>query len=396
MKSSHVARAPRGLRSFTLCALALTLAAAAPAGAQMTKTSVQVSAPAAPAAPAAYDQRATGTAQLLAGITPTPGDPVIDRLAAGVAWKLHAEQMQKDWAKVLPRLAEMEKWRDRELNIKDAAKKTLIYPFSGPDYLNAAVLFPNHKEYVFFSLESPGRLPDVESMTDKQFGKLLEYTRTAMRDIFQRNYFITDYMARQLGTDLFKGTVPVMAIMLALENKRIVSVMPVDMFPELTKQYSEAGGDRPRKKLTGARIAFVDAKTGLQQQITYYSLDATDQALVYYPAFIETIGRNQPATGFLKSASYLLHDHQFKKTRDMLLGTADVIVEDDTGIPYRFFAKSWQVKLYGQYAKPIKPLSYGFQSDLRDAYATQKATPISFPFGYHWKNGKSGLMVATK
>jgi len=398
MNTSIVARAPRGLPSFALCAgaFALALAVAAPASAQMTKTSTTVRAPASAASTAAYDQRATGTAQLLAGITPTPGDPVIDKLASSISWKLHAEQMQKDWANVVPRLAEMAKWRDRELNIPEPGKKTLIYPFSGPDYLNAAVLFPTHKEYVFFSLENPGRIPDVESMTDKQFGKLLEYTRGAMRDIFQRNYFITSYMAKQLGTDLFKGTVPVMAIMLALDNKRIVSVMPVDMFPELTKQYAEPGTDRPRKRMSGARIAFVDAKTGAQQQITYYSLDATDQALVYYPAFTEAIARHQPATGFLKSASYLLHDHQFKKTRDMLLGATDVIVEDDTGIPYRYFSKSWQVKLYGQYAMPIKPMTYGFQPDLRDAYAAQKSTPISFPFGYHWKNGKSGLIVATK
>ncbi len=338
----------------------------------------QASAPA-----AAYDVRATATAQLLAGITPAPGDPLIDKLAASVVWKSHAAKMQADWAMVLPRLAQMEKWRDQALAIRDPGRKTLIYPFSGPDYLNAAVLFPAYREYVFFSLENPGRLPALAGLSDAQFARLLDDTRLAMRDIFQRNYFITDYMTKQLGTDVFKGTVPVMSIMMALTGKRIVKISQVDLFPDLTAQYADPQSHRPHKRLSGARIDFSDAKTGLAQQLTYFSLDATDQALRFYPDFIDAIGRHKPSTAFLKSASYLLHDHQFKQTRDMLLSTADMIVEDDTGIPYKFFAKSgWRVRLYGQYANPIRSLAYGYQADLRAAYesCTTRPHPDQFPF----------------
>jgi hypothetical protein len=390
MNMVSMTRAPRGWQHFVLT---LALACLAPALHAQAQSQSQPPVTAAP-----YDVRATATAQLLAGIVPTPGDALIDKLAATQVWKSHAARMAADWSKVVPRLAEMEQWRDHELVIRDAAHKTLLYPFSGPDYLNAATLFPGHKDYVFFSLEKPGHLPDLEGMNDAQFAKLLEDTRGAMRDIFQRNYFITDYMTKQLGTDVFKGTVPVMSIMMALTGKRIVKISAVDLFPELTTQYAQQGANRPFKRLSGARIDFTDIKTGLNQRLTYYSLDATDQALQYYPGFIDAIGRNKPATGFLKSASYLLHDQQFKKTRDMLLATADVIVEDDTGIPYKYFARSaWQVKLYGQYAKPIRPLAYGYQADLRAAYEAQdKTPPINFPFGYHYKTGKSGLLVAIR
>ena len=37
----------------------------------------------------------------------------------------------------------------------------VFYPFSGPDFLNAWSLYPNHGKYVFFSLENPGVLPDT-------------------------------------------------------------------------------------------------------------------------------------------------------------------------------------------------------------------------------------------
>jgi hypothetical protein len=404
--AAHPAKRAAALTGPLLAGLLLAAAASLPAAAQTPAlkpstsiASIPASVPAATAPTAAYDARATGTAQLLAGIQPTAGDAAIDRLAALPVWKAHAQKMQQDWALVKARLGEMEKWRDRELSIRDADKRTLLYPFSGPDYLNASVLFPTHKQYVFFSLENPGKLPDVAVMNEKQFAKLLENTRGAMRDIFQRNYFITDYMNKQLSAEFFKGTVPVMSIMMALNGKRIVRTENIDMFPDLTKQYLEPASDRPRKRLSGVRIDFVDAKTGFAQQLTYYSLDATDKALEYYPAFLDMIGRNKPATGFIKSASYLLHDQQFKKTRDMMLGATEQIVQDDTGIPYRFFAKtSWQVKLYGQYEKPIRGLTYGNQPDLKVAYEAPgaKPTPISFPFGYHWKNGKSGLMVATR
>lgn len=360
---------------------------------------VASAAPNAVASAPAYDARATATAQLLAGIAPAPGDPLIDRLVATEAWKTHARIMQADFARVQERLTEMEKWRDRELAIRDAGQRTLLYPFSGPDFLNAVTLFPTHKQYVFFSLERPGSQPDLTGLSEKQFVKLLENTRGAMRDIFQRNYFITDYMTKQLSTDVFKGTVPVITTMMALTGKRIVRIESVDLFPELNKQYADGASNRPHKRLSGVHIVFSDAKTGQNQELTYYSLDATDKALEYYPDFLKAVGANKPATAFLKSASYLLHDHQFKQTREMILSSADTVVQDDTGIPYRFFAQpSWQVKLYGTYAKPIRSLAYGNQPDLQAAYngGRGKIQPVNFPFGYHWKDGQSGLMIAKR
>ena len=128
----------------------------------------------------------------------------------------------------------------QEIKVSGASKKTLLYPFSGPDFLNAYTLFPDHGRYVFFSLERPGTLPDLESVPPAQFAKLLQDVRSAFRDIFERNYFITSYMTRQLTTPWVRGTVPVMATMMALLNQQIVRVEPIDLFPELTASYDSA------------------------------------------------------------------------------------------------------------------------------------------------------------
>lgn len=345
-----------------------------------------------------FPQHATATAQLLAGIVPVAGDPAIDRLAGLEASKEQRQWMEKEWSQVRARLFAMEQWRLQELRTREGQNKTLIYPFSGPDFLNAYTVAPDHARYIFFSLERPGTLPDLESQSGAQFHQLLYDVRAALRDIFERNYFITDYMAKQLTTPQIKGAVPVMATMMALMNLGIVKVEPIDPFPELTRVYEKPGAHGPRKLLRGVHIEFLNPKRGNPQHLYYFSLDASDKALEFYPGFIDWVGRNRPATAFLKSASYLLHDNQFAKTREMLLNAADTVIQDDTGIPYRLLARApWHVRLYGRYAKPIKALNYGYQPDLEAAYEKSPEAPVlPFPFGYHWRSQKSGLLVATR
>jgi hypothetical protein len=201
---------------------------------------------------AEFNRRATATAQILAGITPNPSDPELKRLVESDTFKEHQQGMASSWSQVRGRIQTMEAWRSQEIKIPGAHKKTLLYPFSGPDFLNAYTLFPDHGRYVFFSLERPGTLPDLESVTPVQFTKLLQDVSSAFRDIFERNYFITSYMSRQLTSPWIRGTVPVMSTMMALMNRRIVRIEPLDLFPELTQAYDVPDAQRPRVLARGA------------------------------------------------------------------------------------------------------------------------------------------------
>ena len=343
-----------------------------------------------------YNRRATATAQILAGITPDPPDSALKRLIETDAFKEHQHWMSTNWNQVRHRLQTMETWRSQEIKVPGAQKKNLLYPFSGPDFLNAYVFFPGHGRYIFFSLERPGTLPDLESVTLAQFAKLLQDVRSAFRDIFERNYFITSYMTKQLTTPWIRGTVPVMATMMALMNRRIIRIEPLDLFPELTRAYDAPDAKRPPVLMRAVRIEFASPNAPAPQQLYYIALDATDKALEFYPDFLNWVGQYRPATVLIKSASYLLHDHQFSKTRAMLLDAADIVVQDDTGIPYRYISQSpWHVKLYGRYHRPIRPMTYGYQKDLETAYnSRQEQNALPFPFGYHWRGQESGLIVA--
>ena len=343
-----------------------------------------------------FNRRATATAQILAGISPNPPDPALKRLVDTDAFKEHQQWMTSSWNQVSHRIQTMDAWRSQEIKVPGAQKKTLLYPFSGPDFVNAYTFFPDHARYVFFSLERPGTLPDLESVTLVQFGKMLQDVRSAFHDIFERNYFITSYMAKQLTTPWIRGTVPVMATMMALMNRRIIRIEPLDLFPDLTRAYDVPDAKRPPVLMRAVRVEFANPNGAGAQQLYYVSLDATDKALDYYPEFLSWVSQYKPATLLLKSASYLLHDNQFSKTRTMLLDSADVVVQDDTGIPYRYISQEpWQVKLYGRYHKPIRPMKYGYQKDLEAAYISRpEQAPLPFPFGYHWRGQQSGLIVA--
>ena len=349
---------------------------------------------------AEYNRRATATAQVLAGIQPAAGDPAIDQLTKLEAFAEHQKWMTAQWGQARARISAMDNWRAQELRVPGTQNRTMLYPFSGPDFFNAYALFPNYPRYIFFSLERPGTMPDLESVTPVQFAKLLQDVRSAFRDIFERNYFITDYMNKQLTTPWIRGTVPVMTTMMALMQLRIVRIEPLDLFPELTRAYDAPDvPQRPHRIMRSVRMDFVGTNGGAPQQLYYFAVDATDKQLDFYPGFLDWVAQHRPATALLKSASYLLHDNQFEKTRNMILTTADFVIQDDTGIPYRFLGQSpWHVRLYGRYNKPnMKGLRYGYQADLESAYKAKPDLPeLPFPFGYHWKGKQSGLLVADR
>ena len=69
--------------------------------------------------------------------------------------------MMAQWSQVKGRVGAMENWRNGEVKVTGATRKTMLYPFSGPDFLNAYALFPDHPRYIFFSLERPGGLPEL-------------------------------------------------------------------------------------------------------------------------------------------------------------------------------------------------------------------------------------------
>ena len=99
-------------------------------------------------------------------------------------------------------------------------------------------------------------------------------------------------------------------------------------------------------------------------------------------AYIDKLD-NATTTCFIKSASYLMHTTYFSMIRDAILTHVSAIMQDDSGIPWRFYDQSkWDIQLYGSFSEPISMFEKYPQPDLRDAYQTSQPKPINFRIGY--------------
>jgi hypothetical protein len=347
---------------------------------------------------AADERRVGSVARLLAGVTPLTPEHL--ELAQTQEWKEHRDVVQAGWAKVKQgRGGIMSRWRDETIRSSCSGSGTLLYPFSGPDFANAYVLFPGCRNYVLFGLERPGAVPDVAKLDRQAFGRLLTDVRIAVGDLVERNYFITSRMSKQLHTSQLRGVVPVIIASMALAGLDVRSVEPLELPPAAMDPADTADppGPKPLRKLRAVQITFQRPGAAQVQTVQYFSIDATNTGLAPYPEFLAHLRAAKPAPMLIKSASYLLQDKQFRSVRDVLLDTAEFLVQDDTGMPYELLkTNGWDMQLYGGYRKPIHPFKWAYQPGLESAYKTANAPDLPFSFSYHWQGGKSNAMIARR
>lgn len=348
-------------------------------------------------APAAAEARVGSVARLLAGLPPTVAGHAA--IAGTSEWQAHRDQVQAGWAKVKQgRGGVMSKWRDGTIRSACTGSGTLLYPFSGPDFMNAHILFPGCRNYILFGLELPGDVPDIEKLDRAAMSRLLADVRVAVGDLVERNYFITSRMSRQLHTSQLKGVVPVLIASMALAGMEVKSVEPLEL-PAAARAEDDAleGNAKPWRKLRAVQITFQRPGAARPQTLQYFSVDATNKGLAPYPEFLAHLRSAKPAPMLIKSASYLLQDRQFRMVRDTLLDAAEFLVQDDTGMPYDVLKENgWEVQLYGGYRKPIHPFHWAYQSRLDAAYKAATPGELPFSFSYHWHGGKSNAMVARR
>jgi hypothetical protein len=343
----------------------------------------------------------TATAKLLAGIDPGGSDPAISAITHSDAWQQHRKSARAGARQLRMRLESIKHWQASHIP-QDTQGHPLLYPFSGPDFINAFALFPAADTYVFFSLEPVGEVPDLAALESQRQAELFGDLRTALNDLVALNFFITPNMKERLQTDALQGTVPVLLAMMGLLDLQVDKVEPYDPWPERTQVYTSAAGKaapHPALLEQGVRIGFTNPRTRRHQELLYLSLDVSDHALRYYPDFLPWMAKFNNPSVLLKSASYLLHGEHFRRLRKDIVADASVIVQDDTGLPYKTLIDGgFAITLFGQYERPVKLFEGRYQSDLDDAYAKAGNTgTLPFPFGYNWrKDGKSGLLLATR
>lgn len=344
--------------------------------------------------------------RLMAGLSPM--HPGHFDLAQSAAWKEHSAAMQAGWAQVrAKRVAAMESWRNDEVSKSCPVGRTLLYPFSGPDFFNAYWLFPECETYVMFGLEHIGEIPDLDAMSERDLARLMADVRAATSDLFQRNYFITENMTRQLYTAQLRGVVPLFMISMAMSGVEILRLAPHELGPVVAGGNADADDaataptvKRSLRKPKGIAIEFRAPGSPTVRRLIYYTVDASNSSMAKYPGFLAFLKKFGPTTTLVKSASYLLHTREFTRLRATLLNVSQFLVQDDSGLPYKMLvSRGWRFQLHGTYAVPIPPFEGAFQPALQAAYRKQQPEPLPFEFGYHYqdrRDQRSNVMVGRK
>lgn len=344
----------------------------------------------------------TDTARLLAGLPPLSKDSAAQAVTRQPAWQRHSRASSAGAAKLSLRLKAMDAWRRDALGDAPLGGRTLIYPFSGPDFVNAYALFPSYDSYVFFSLEEPGQLPQLRGVGDAALERLLTELRSGLNDLVHLNFFITPNMQEQLRASSLRGVAPVLLAMMALMDLRVLRLRAVDLWPERTRENAAlARGKRPALPLRALQIDF-QRPGGPVQTLWYFSLDVSDAQLARTPEFIPWLRDFRDPVVLLKSASYLLHGEHFKQVRSFIRERAVQVVQDDTGMPFRLLQEDgWKMQLFGRYEQPVALFKHRYQQDLAAAFVQSAAKsaadePVPFPFGYNWRKGGNSFVIVAR
>ena len=100
---------------------------------------------------------------------------------------------------------------------------------------------------------------------------------------------------------------------------------------------------------------------------------------------------------YLKAASYLMHGKDFSMIRNVVFDKSKSILQDDSGIAYRYFDKTkWEIHLYGSYTRPGKEFSWINETDLAKAYTDPSVKPVPFTLGYNWRTRHINLLYAVR
>lgn len=326
-------------------------------------------------------------ARFLAGLPVT--DPALEPITHTAGWTEHAAEFNEAWAQLdKHQLQPIAAWASGTTGHFYTDTGPVLYFFSGPDFLYAHAFFPDASTYVLCGIEPIGPLPQVENLPPETMGATLGTMRDSLDSLLNFSFFITKKMKVQLVDSRLSGTLPLLYVFLARTGCHIkdVSFTGVDPKGQITTARTVA---------PAVKIVF-DGPAGTDQTLYYFSTDLSDGPIDKSGFLTWCAGLGQ-ARGFLKAASYLMHGSGFDTTRKFLLGDCGAILQDDSGIPMRFFPQEdWDVRLFGNYTGPIAMFKKYPQPELDQLKALQKPSALPFSVGYRWHPGESSLILAVK
>jgi hypothetical protein len=128
---------------------------------------------------------ADDTARFLAGLSPSSNSPLASLVKEPV-WSSHARYFDSIFAR--EESANLSKVREFSKQYLTNNHDTMLYMFSGPDFLYATSFFPNASTYVLAGLEPVGAVPDLASLNPLVINGELRNLEISMGSLFNFSF----------------------------------------------------------------------------------------------------------------------------------------------------------------------------------------------------------------
>ena len=334
------------------------------------------------------------TARFIAGLPQLQAESPYTVHQRSEQWQKHSRSIAAHWERFSRiRLAKMEDWSADELQSAYDPSLTMLYPFSGPDFVSAHAFYPAAPRYIFFALEEIRPLPSLLELAPEAAYRTLRAVDRSLRDIYSKGYFITTHMSQDLEAPEeaaleATGVVPVFMVFMARTGHELLEAQRVMVTPggELVPLAAAAP-----TQVNAIRFRFRDRDTARIQELIYFSVNQHDEVLAEHPDYVRFLRSMGPTNTFMKAASYLLFGRTgegFITTRKIILERSQTLFQDDSGMPLKYLGpESWDRQLYGKYTPPISDFGAScYQEDLEALYEETPRSQIKrlpFAMGYH-------------
>lgn len=332
-------------------------------------------------------------ASVMAGITPTTD--TLSNVVHSQTWQKYSNTIQKNWQNKSTKFKILKEWASQELVRPNEIDGGCFYPFAGADILHAALFFPGFKSYYLIGLEPVGSLPPLSRMGEEELDEYFASLEKSMYHILNLSFFRTLSMKVDLTGKRAKdldGTIHLLLVFLKQLDYNIIDIQPMTF----DRQNRLVPADT--FNTDAVRIVFTSQGGESPKELFYFSADLSDGHFGKDTPLYSWLQQQPISTTFLKSASYLMHKTYFSHIRTFIIEKSQFILQDDSGIPLRFFTNGqWHIRLYGSYTRPIALFKDWYQKELHDLYRKKEnVKDLPFGIGYKYRKGESTLMLMEK
>lgn len=333
----------------------------------------------------------TPTAQVLAGMSSDKDQAGADKGGVLEGYTRKTAQLWETFDKQIGK--PMGEWAQTELTRTPG--ETIFYPFAGPDFPTAQILYPEAGRYVLVALQKGGPVPDMTGMAKDRLNTYLRTFRAGWESFTLRGFYDTDDLKRDTAkASILDGITPALMAFAVRLGYTIDKLEPMRINASGSDLEVHSGDKAELVTWDSVRLTMrAGTRTVL---LDYVFLDLSDANLgknANERKWIEAMGMHRVVT---KAASHLMQKSFFSIIRNAILSHAPSIWQDETGIDYGDLEKGYAVTLYGKFTKANKLFLKGIQRSLATAYKTRKdVRPLPFKVGYKKESG-SCVQVAVR